>query len=533
MVKRAIHAYLSSGHGLPPPEKYIPMQLRRLSHSLVFVTFLILSIGQLRSAPVTETNNSPQQKAISIELPDSTLGRIMREWFAVINSGKPAEIKRFVATRFSTNAFRFQQSAEQYEKLFQKLHQQSGGLEIVHVTPESGGQPISILAKSKRGEHFAQITAGLDNSGKLAGLGIDKSESPDTPKLSNVSKALSEKEMIKTIEKDLRRRADAGDFSGVILIAKDDKILLQRAYGFADREAKIRNTLETRFHLASVDKMFTATAIAQLVKAGKLSYTDTIEKVLPDYPNKDVAQKVTIHQLLTHSAGFGTFFESPGFVKGKMYRNSTEEIAVYKDEKLFFEPGTRWRYSNAGFSLLGAIVEHVSGKTYLDYIRENILKPLSMEHTDLTDSSDNSVFYTQSPEDPLGLDPFLADRTLNQSPPTGFGGGFATADDMFKFLRAYRTGRLLGPDAIQTMVDSKVNQDSRRTRRYGHGISEYDSNGGIVRGHRGGSRTDVEMLWNSGYTVIAMVNAIPPPVDATSNDIVSFITKQESLRQKK
>ncbi|HEX6189265.1 MAG TPA: serine hydrolase domain-containing protein [Pyrinomonadaceae bacterium] len=465
-----------------------------------------------------------------VELPDTPIGRIMREWFAVIDRGDEEEISRFVAEHFSANAFRFQRSAADYVAFFRKLHEQSGGLEIVQVRPDAAGRPFAVLARSKRGEHYALIQAGLDRTEKekLFGLGIDKAESPSAPKLSDISEKLSESQMIAAIKKDLDRRAAGGDFSGVVLIAKHDKVLLHQAYGFADRERKIPNTIDTRFHLASVGKMFTAVAIARLVKEGKLSYTDTIARVFPDYPNKTVAEKVTIHQLLTHTAGFGTFFESPGFVKEKTYQNSTQEIAVYQDEKLFFEPGLRWRYSNAGYSLLGAIIERRSGKTYRQYVRETIFKPLGMRQTH--SNSSTAIFYTQSPDDPLGTEAYLPDKTLASSPATGFGGGFSTAGDLFKFLRAYRKGRLLGAEAIAQMVNSKVNKDDKGTRRYAYGIEEFVSHGEVVRGHSGGGRSDAEMLWDSGYTVIVQINANPPSVNAISNEIITFITRQNGLR---
>ena len=463
----------------------------------------------------------------------------MRQWFAVIQSGEEQEIKSFVEGHFSSNAFRRQQSAAEYVALFRKLHEQSGGLDVVRVSPGGGDQPISVIARSRRGQHYALIRAGLDTEekGKLAGLGADKAADPDAPRLSYTTQPLSEAEAIAAIRRDLDRRAAAGDFSGVALIARDDEILVLRAYGYADREAKIPNTRDTKFHLASVGKMFTAVAIAQLVRAGKLSFTDTIAKVLPDYPNKEVAGKVTIHQLLTHTAGFGTFFESPGFVRGKTYRNSTEEIAVYQDEQLFSPPGTRWRYSNAGYSLLGAIVERLSGKPYLEYVRENIFRPLGMRDTYINPGGRGarkiSVFYTQSPLDPLGLEPYVADRTLSGAQPTGFGGGFSTAPDMLKFLRAYRTGKLLGDEMTLKVAQGKFDLDDKGARRWAYGMSESVVNGETVRGHQGGSRADVQMLWESGYTVIVLLNAIPPPVNAISNDITAFITSQRAMRRKK
>lgn len=503
----------------------------------------VMAVGPGRASAPPLPAHGPQETkgrdAERPELPDTTLGRIMRQWFAVIQSGKEEEIKSFVESRFSANAFRRQQSAAEYVALFRKLHEQSGGLDVVRVTPEGNDQPLSVIAKSRRGRHYALIRAGLDRAeqGKLAGLGVDKTADPDAPRLSDASQPLSEAEMVAAIKRDLDRRAAAGDLSGVVLIASGDEILLRLAYGYADREAKIPNTPDTKFHLASVGKMFTAVAIAQLVRAGKLSFTDTVAEVLPDYPNREVAGKVTIHQLLTHTAGFGTFFESPGFVRGKTYRNSTEEIAVYKDERLFSTPGTRWRYSNAGYSLLGAIVERLSGKPYLEYVRENIFKPLKMRDTYLDQNGKaapkTSVFYTQSPLDPLGLNPYVADRTLGGARATGFGGGFSTASDMFKFLRAYRTGKLLGGEMTQKVAEGKFNLDDGGVRRWAYGMSETLVNGEAVRGHQGGSRADVQMLWRSGYTVIVLTNAIPPPVNAVSNDITAFITSQNAVRGRK
>ena len=518
--------------------KYFVVFIKSIASAHIILALVTVGPGRASSSPLPAPvpQETKRQEAERPELPDTTLGRILRQWFAVIQSGKDEEIKSFVEGHFSSNAFRRQQSAAEYVAFFRKLHEQSGGLEVVRVSPGSGDEPLSVIVRSRRGQRYAVVRAGLDSAekGKLAGLGIDKAADPDAPRLRDASQPLSEAEMVAAIKRDLDRRAAAGDLSGVVLIARGDKILLRGAYGYADREAKIPNTPDTKFHLASVGKMFTAVAIAQLVRAGKLSFTDTIAEALPDYPNKEVAGKVTIHQLLTHTAGFGTFFESPGFVRGKTYRNSTEEITVYQDEKLFSTPGTRWRYSNAGYSLLGAIIERHSGKPYLEYIRENIFRPLGMRDTYTNPNGEaarkTSVFYTQSPLDPLGLEPYVADRALAGRQATGFGGGFSTASDMFKFLRALRTGKLLGGEMTLKVAEGKFNLDDKGSRRWSYGMSESLVNGEAVRGHQGGSRADVQMLWQGGYTVIVLLNAIPPPVNAISNDITAFITRQNAMR---
>jgi CubicO group peptidase (beta-lactamase class C family) len=462
-----------------------------------------------------------------VVLPDTPLGKIIEELFTVVNDGDDAMIINFVENRFSAAALK-NQTAPGLTALLRNLKKQSGGAEILRVTPPTSEQPMYLTIKSKKGERFAQMTIGMNaKEGKLAGIGINKIENPAGQNWTQT--LLSEKEMIAEIKRAIEIRAQNGDFSGAILIAKDDRILLNVAYGYADREAKILNTTKTQFHLASVGKMFTAAAIATLVKKGKISFTDTVGKLLPDFPNREIAEKVRVHHLLTHSAGLGTFFESPGFNPRKQYRTATEEVEVYKNEPLFFEPGAKMRYSNAGYSLLGAIIERVSGKTYLEYVRENVFKPLGMIDTGTNSvevpATGGAVLYQPTDVDPFGLEPYNANRGILRSQPTGFGGGFSTSADLFKFARAYNTGKFLGQELTETMIAAKDG------RNWGYGIVESKVNGETVRGHSGGGRADVAILWNSGYTVIVQTNATPPPAAALSSQIVRFITKQLSLRK--
>jgi CubicO group peptidase (beta-lactamase class C family) len=515
------------------------------SSNRLFVCAVALAAGLLSPAgsstphaqePGRPSTQTAERQSPDTQLPDTALGRVAREWLDVINGGSEASVKSFVETRFSTNALR-SQSAADYTALFLKLRQQSGGLEVVRVTPPGGEMPMVLLAKSRRGGHYARVMLGMDGreTGKLAGMGVSRGESPDAQgRNAWPERPLSEAEMVAEIKRQVELRAAEGRFSGVVLVAKDDKVLLQLARGMADQSSKTANRLDTKFHLASVGKMFTAVAVAQLVKAGKLSYTDTVAKLLPDYPNRKAAERITVHQLLTHSAGMGTFFESPGFDPRRLYRTPAEEVAVYQEEPLFFEPGARWRYSNAGYSLLGLIVERVSGESYLHYVRRHIFEPLGMRDTDTNEPGEAvrgaSVLYKQADLDPLGMEPYVADTKVQTSHANGFGNGFSTAGDLFKFARAVRTGRLLGEEMTRTAVTAKVNVNPQATQRWGYGFAERTVNGETVRGHTGGGRADVEMLWESGYTVVVQTNATPPPASALSSEIINFITKQRSLR---
>jgi CubicO group peptidase (beta-lactamase class C family) len=473
------------------------------------------------------------------EFPATNFAKLVQEWLKMVDSGSEAEIKSFVENNFSTGALR-SQSVLETVFIMRKLQKQSGGLEILSVTPPSGPYGMTMSVKSKRGAHYARIAVGEDSRepGKIIGFGIWKENPPDKPtKINWEEKLLSESRMIEEIKRQVEKRAADGNFSGVVLIAKDDRVLLHVAHGLAERSFNVPNNLNTKFNLASVGKMFTATAIAQLVKQGKIAYDDKLIKHLPDFPNKAAAEKITIHQLLTHTAGMGTLFESPGYERLRRYRSSWDEVSAFANEELFFEPGARWRYSNAGYVTLGAVIERVSGMNYVDYVRENIFKPLGMNDTDSYPHDEvvpnMSVLYVQSPDDPLGIEPYVADHILAGFRGNGEGGGYSTALDLFKFARSYRTGKLLGADAQEVLVTPKVDEDGKGNNFWGYGVKQTTVNGEIVRGHSGGGRTHLQMLWNSGYTIIVQTNTVPPPVTALSNEIVQFMTRQIALRDKK
>ena len=136
------------------------------------------------------------------------------------------------------------------------------------------------------------------------------------------------------------------------LWAKDGKAIMSGARGKADRERGIDNTLDTRFRTGSMNKMFTAVATLQLVERGKLSLDDTIGKVLPDYPNTNVASKVKVRHLLSHTGGTGDIF-GPKFEAHRLELKTLQDyVKLYGQRDLKFEPGTRWEYSNYGFLLL-------------------------------------------------------------------------------------------------------------------------------------------------------------------------------------
>ena len=235
--------------------------------------------------------------------------------------------------------------------------------------------------------------------------------------------------------------AASDHFSGVVLVANGDSVKLSRAWGKAnDTEA---NTLETKFNIGSINKVFTRRAIEQLASAGKLSPDDLVSRYLPDYPPA-VAGRITIGQLLEHRAGLGDIF-GPKYLSAPpaRLRELSDFLALFVDEPLQFEPGTAQRYSNAGYVVLGLIIEHVSGQTYRDYLRDHIFVPAGMTSTGFW-AVDEPVAHRATGYTMRGPSGPLTARIPNTATlpgrPSSAGGAYSTAGDLLRFAQWARLG---------------------------------------------------------------------------------------------
>jgi CubicO group peptidase (beta-lactamase class C family) len=171
-------------------------------------------------------------------------------------------------------------------------------------------------------------------------------------------------------------------FNGSALVAENGKTIYKGAFGLANMEWGIPNTPDTRFRLGSITKQFTAMLILQLVEQGKIKLDGKISDYLPDY-RKDIGEKVTIHHLLTHTSGIPSYTGLPNF-RQDVSRNPYEVdgfVKKYASGDLLFEPGSKFAYNNSGYFLLGAIIEHVTGKTYEQVLKQKILDPVGMKDT--------------------------------------------------------------------------------------------------------------------------------------------------------
>lgn len=276
----------------------------------------------------------------------------------------------------------------------------------------------------------APITAGIAQ------------EQPGAPPTAPIAEA----ELLRRTATLLDSVSAKGEFSGVVVIARNGNAVFQRAYGMADRETSRRNTTETAFNLGSINKIFTATAIRQLAADGKVHLDSALIKYLPDYPNPDVARKVTLRQLMTFRSGIGgDIFGVPASGRRHDITHNRDYLPLFVKEPLQFEPGTQQRYSNAGYIILGLVVEAVSGEDYYRYVQRHIYEPAGMTHTAayFADSLPASVAlgYTRnegassvSPQD-AGL---RRNTELLPGRGSAAGGGYSTAQDLLRFAEAMR-----------------------------------------------------------------------------------------------
>ena len=241
--------------------------------------------------------------------------------------------------------------------------------------------------------------------------------------------------------------ANAQQFSGVILVARNGTPLIERAYGMADREAGRANTVETGFNLGSINKLFTQIAIRQLAAAGKLDVDSTLVRAWPDYPNQDVARRVTIRQILQHRSGIqGNIFGAP---PGKTRHDNVtlaDYFQLFSNEPLQFEPGSRQQYSNAGYIVLGLLIERLSGENYYEYVRRHIYEPAGMSQTGhwrVDRLPANTAFgYTRGGEDAPANAPLKRNTDLLPGKGSSAGGGYSTADDLLRLLNALRQNKV-------------------------------------------------------------------------------------------
>jgi CubicO group peptidase (beta-lactamase class C family) len=374
---------------------------------------------------------------------------------------------------------------------------------------------VTALVEERAGDGFARLVLEVEpqEPHRILKLELNLIERPPEFALPR----LSEEQLVSALRKRLEEESSAGRFAGAVLVAKQDKPIFAQAYGMADREHAIPNTLGTRFTIASIYKVFTAVATMQLVQAGKLSLDDPLGKYLTGYPNRELAAKVTIGELLTNTGGTGDIW-GPEYDRHRAeLRTLQDYIDLFGQRPLRFEPGSRWEYSNYGFILLGAVIEKVSGARYDDYVREHIFVPAGMSSTG--PEPGNADRGTGSMKGTNGVGSATADSSADRG--TSAGGGYSTVEDLLRFAVALREQKLLDARTAKLMTTGRV-ANPFGMDAYGFGVQTF--NGNRCFGHNGrgpGVNGDLEVCLDSSYVIVVLANIDPPAAEQVSGFIAA------------
>lgn len=306
-----------------------------------------------------------------------------------------------------------------------------------------------------------------------------------------------------------RDEADGQRFAGAVLVCRGDERLLAEAYGQADRERGIPNELSTRFRNGSITKMFTGVAVGRLIQAGLVDPAAPVGTYLTDYPNREVATKVTIHHLLTHTGGTGDYLTPEYLERRLQLRTIADYLQMFGERGPLFEPGSAYDYSNYGFVLLGAVIEQVSGQTYYDYVDDHVFAPAGMTRSGALPEdtvTDLAVGYTEA----FGAAGVNTEILPYRGTPAGC--GYTTVEDLCRFATALQGHRLLDAEHTALVTTAKLNA-GWDGRCVGYGFFDRTVHGVRSIGHAGGApgmSGKLTVYPDSGHVVAVLANADPP-----------------------
>lgn len=441
----------------------------------------------------------------AVKLPENMLGKRVNTWLKVMNSKGDEALSEFIKNEMvPNNEITFEKRMER----FRGMREQLSGIALKKILHNTNDE-ITFLVQKGSGE-WMEVQMGIETQSpnRIAGFRIEDAEPPSGTETKPVK--LTDAELTPTLEKYLSELTAKDQFSGAVLIAKKGQVVFGKAFGLASREFNVPNRLDTKFNIGSINKIFTALAIGQLADAGKLSLDDKLGKHLPDYPNHQAAEKVTIRQLLNMSSGIGDFF-GDDFESSPKYnfRKLQDFFPLFASKSLLFEPGTSNRYSNGGYIVLGVIIEKASGQNYYDYVRENIFKPAGMINTDSYQSDvlvpNIASGYTRETSDDGKLRNNFYTRPARGS---SAGGGYSTVEDMLKFTLAFETGKLVAPKSF-------------RSREDGPGVMLTSGLG--IAGGAPGLNAAIESKVAGEYTIVVTSNLDPPTAEKVARQIRTWI----------
>jgi CubicO group peptidase (beta-lactamase class C family) len=438
-------------------------------------------------------------------LPEGPTGARIKSVIEVINSGNADRVKRFLDTE-CTKAFREMAPVQDHISTVLGFLRDTGGIDFHSIrtyTPERSGATVVIVKDRILGGWWGLVFRfGGAPEFLVAGLSINSARPP----AGIVEPPLTEKEAVAEIRALMAKVKKRDWYSGTVLVAKGANVLLTDFAGEASKAFHVPINLDTKFNMGSMNKMFTATAIARLVEAGKLAFDDPIAKWVDEtWLPKDVTSKITVRHLITHTSGLGSYFNDVYEKSSRaLFRKLDDYKPLIKDDRPAFPPGERFQYSNTGMFLLGVVIEKVTGTDYFEHIRKAIYAPAGMTDSDCYEMDypveNLAIGYSPDFASPYKWQNNLYKHVIKGGPA---GGGFSTVRDLHKFALAMLSGKLVSDSLRDTMwTDFK-------DAGYGYGFTVVQSPAGKAVGHSGGFpgiNSQLDIYIDSGTIVAAMCN---------------------------
>ncbi|NPV83864.1 MAG: beta-lactamase family protein [Candidatus Aminicenantes bacterium] len=427
--------------------------------------------------------------------------------------------------------------AQRLAGLRQQLGKELRLLKIISPSPEE----TSLIIANLSNEMFrlSLVFEKQANMLWLKGLTVDEAGPED---LASPLPTMNLQQALQGLEQEIEKAVKEDRFSGVVLVAKDFNPVFFKSYGLASKEFSVPNRPNTRFNLGSINKIFTKIAIAQLAQRGRLSLNDKLGKFLPDYPNAEAREKVTVRNLVNMTSGIGDFF-GPEFEKTPkdLIRHNHDYLKLFAAKPLAFEPGTKQMYSNGGYVVLGEIISVAAGMDYYNYVRKNIFDAAGMKESDWFEADaivpNLADGYTRQVEGPEDSTTQQKDKSSSQQQPekqsarqdwrkniytrpargSAAGGGYATAEDLLRFVRALYEGRLLNEAWTNWVFTGQELGQSNQARvdrgRWSLGIA----------GGAPGINAALECEAQTGFTIIVLGNYDPPAATQVARMIRRYL----------
>jgi CubicO group peptidase (beta-lactamase class C family) len=438
-------------------------------------------------------------------LPAGKIGERITSLIETFNSGDPTEVERFLNEE-CTASFRNFVPLEEHLNVFATTRRQWGEVTFHGVRSYDPPRPNEtvVVLRDSNFDSWRAFTLGFDDNheNKISSIGLNAARTP-----TNVTEpALAEQDLLREVAALIDRTCEQDVFSGSVLVAAGEDVLFTQACGEASKRFHVPNNIDTKFNLGSMNKMFTSTAVMQLVESGVISVHDTLSKFLDEsWLPRDVTARITIHHLLTHTSGLGSYFN-------RTYANSSRQLfralddyrPLIRDERPSFDPGADWQYSNTGMFLLGVVIESATGTDYFDYIREHICQPAGMSNSDCYDMDlpveNLAIGYDPAPNSEWGYENNLYKHVIKGGPA---GGGFSTVGDLHRYALALLSGDLVSEEMLELMWTDHFGAG------YGYGFGIQEGPNGKVVGHSGGFagiNSNLDIMVDRGYIVAVMSN---------------------------